>query len=210
MALPADAFATPAGHRLHDDAQALITGSLLAALGVLLFNAGGLMTGGTVGLALLVNYTTGVPLSLALLLVNAPFYLLAALRMGRAFTLKTLAAVALLSLFVQVLPQGLAFASVGPTTAALLGGLVAGVGMLVIFRHRGSLGGLNVLAFHAQERFGWSAGKVQLVLDTAILCGGLVLLQRAAHVAFASVLAVVVLNLVLMLNHRPGRYPLGG
>ncbi len=200
------AQARPVRHGIVDDVQALFTGSLLAALGILLFNSAGLMSGGTVGLALLVNYAAGLPLSLALVLVNAPFYLFAALRMGRAFTLKTLAAVALMAMFVQLVPQGLSFSAMGPYTASAVGGLLAGVGMLVIFRHRGSLGGLNVLALYVQERIGWSAGVVQLFLDGAILAGGLLFLQRDWQGIGASVLAVVVLNLVLALNHRPGRY----
>ena len=45
-------------HHLHDDAQALMTGTLFVALGVLMFNHAGLLSGGTAGLALLVHYAT--------------------------------------------------------------------------------------------------------------------------------------------------------
>ena len=53
--------------------------------------------GGTVGLALLLHYTTGVAVGAALFVVNLPFYALAWKRMGRRFTLKTIAAVTLLA-----------------------------------------------------------------------------------------------------------------
>jgi len=198
------AATAPGGHRLHEDVQALLTGTLLAALGIVLFNQAGLLAGGTVGLALVLNYTTGLDLSLAMLAANAPFYALACLRMGREFTLKTLAAVALAALFVHLLPAGLAFTRLSPWVAAVLGGLLAGVGMLVLFRHRASLGGFNVLVLFLQDR-GWSAGKVQMALDAAILAAGGALVADATRAA-ASILAVIVLNLVLAINHRPGRY----
>lgn len=195
----------PTGHRLHEDLLALLTGSLLAALGIVLFNQAGLLAGGTVGLALLLNYATGLELSLAILAVNAPFYALACLRMGREFTFKTLLAVGLASLFVHLLPRGMVFTHVSPLLAAVLGGLLAGMGMLVLFRHRASLGGINVLVLYLHEKFGWGVGKVQMVLDSTILLGGALMIADLPR-AGASVLAVAVLNLVLAVNHRPGRY----
>jgi uncharacterized membrane-anchored protein YitT (DUF2179 family) len=201
--IPAGSVA-PARHRKLEDLQALLTGSLLAAFGVLLLQQSGLVPGGTVGLALLLHYASGLELGLALVLVNTPFYFLAARRMGREFTLKTLAAVALLSGFVWLLPRGLAIGLLTPLLGAVLGGLLAGVGMLVLFRHQASLGGFNVLVLYLQHRFGWRAGQVQLVLDAAIVLGG-ALVTGPAGLA-ASVLAVLVLNGVLAVNHRPDRY----
>jgi uncharacterized membrane-anchored protein YitT (DUF2179 family) len=198
------ADAPAARHRPYEDLQALATGTLFVALGVIMFNQAGLLTGGTVGLALLAHYASGVDFGPAYFLVNLPFYVLAWLRMGAAFTLKTFAAVALLSVLAQLLPLGLAFRHLSPVLAAVLGGLLCGTGMLILFRHRASLGGLNVLVLFLQERFGWRAGKVQLVLDSLIVLGAL-LVADVPRVAL-SILGAVVLNLTLAINHRPGRY----
>jgi uncharacterized membrane-anchored protein YitT (DUF2179 family) len=46
---------------------------------------------------------------------------------------------------------------------------------------------------------------VQMMLDAVILLGGGLLVTDTRH-ALPSILAVVVLNLVLAVNHRPGRY----
>jgi uncharacterized membrane-anchored protein YitT (DUF2179 family) len=191
-------------HRPYEDLQALASGTLFVALGVAMFNQAGLLTGGTVGLALLAHYATGIDFGPAYFLVNLPFYALAWMRMGAAFTLKTFAAVALLSLLAQLLPLGVAFSYLSPVLAAILGGLLCGTGMLMLFRHRASLGGLNVLVLYLQERFGWRAGKVQMVLDSLIVLGGLVVAD-VPRVAL-SVLGAVVLNMTLAINHRPGRY----
>ena len=194
-----------ARHKLHDDLQALLTGSLLAAFGIVMFKAGGVLAGGTVGLSLLASYLTGADLAVTLVLVNAPFYALACLRMGREFTVKTLACVILAALFVRMLPSGLEFARVSPVTAAVVGGLLTGVGLLVLFRHTASLGGFNVVVLYAQRRWGISPGGLQLLLDATILVGGCAALRDFTRLP-ASLLAAAVLNGVLAINHRPGRY----
>jgi uncharacterized membrane-anchored protein YitT (DUF2179 family) len=192
-------------HKFPDDLQAMLTGTLLAAFGIVLFKAGGLLSGGTVGLSLLLNYATGLDLAFALVIANAPFYLLACWRMGREFTVKTLACVALAAAFVHFLPEQVAFAHVSPFAAAVIGGLLTGVGILVLFRHTASLGGLNVFVLYVQRRWGWSPGVVQLALDSLIVVGGCAMLGDYERLP-ASVVAVAVLNLVLAFNHRPGRY----
>jgi uncharacterized membrane-anchored protein YitT (DUF2179 family) len=198
-----------ATHKAHEDVQGLLTGAVLAALGITLFNEAGILAGGTVGLALLLNYASGLDLSLALLLANAPFYALACLRMGREFTLKTLAVVLLTSLIVKLLPQGLGFSHISPVVAAVLGGLLAGVGMLALFRHRASLGGFNVLVLYLQDKLGWSPGKVQMLLDAIILAGGGLVFMDWRRLA-VSLVGAGTLNLVLAVNHRPGRYSPAG
>jgi uncharacterized membrane-anchored protein YitT (DUF2179 family) len=192
-------------HRLQDDAQGLLTGTLFAAFGVFLMQHAGLVPGGTVGLALLLHYTTGVSVGAALFAVNLPFYALAWLRLGKAFTLRTALAVTLLSLLSWWLPRAVQLQQMDAALAAVLGGTLCGAGMLFLFRHGASLGGMNVLVLRLQDRFGWPAGKVQMALDAAIVLGGALLVADARRLAL-SVLAVVALNLVLVYNHRKGRY----
>lgn len=196
----------PAGeqrHSLFDDAQALLTGTLFVVLGLLLFRQAGLMTGGTVGLAFLGHYASGLPFGPLFFCINLPFYALAWKRLGRRFTLKTVAAVSLLTWLSEVLPQWLTV-TVHPVFAAIGGGLLVGTGFIILFRHRASLGGLNTLVLWLQERFGWRAGVVQLTLDCAILLASWPWLD--AERLLLSVLAAAAMNFALAMNHRPGRY----
>lgn len=192
------------GHKPHEDVQALLTGTLFVALGVVMFRHTGLITGGTAGLAFLLHYATGWNFSLVFFTINLPFYGLALQRMGWVFTLKTFTAVALLAVFVQWLPQGVGFAVLSPGFAAVMGGLLMGAGMLMLFRHRASLGGFNVLVLYLQERFGWRAGQVQMAFDCAIVLAAIAVVDWRQ--ILWSVLGAVVLNMALAINHRPGRY----
>jgi uncharacterized membrane-anchored protein YitT (DUF2179 family) len=150
----------PICRRPHEDLPALLTGTLFEALGVIMFRHTGLLTGGTPGLALLIHCATGWNFSLVFFAINLPFFGLAYRRMGRVFTFKTFAAVALLAVFAEWVPRWVAFGELTIGFAAVAGGLLMGAGMLMLFRHRASLGGFNVLVLCLQVRFGWRAGKV--------------------------------------------------
>ncbi|MFL6154305.1 MAG: YitT family protein [Ornithinibacter sp.] len=192
-------------HTAFEDAVGIVTGAFLASLGVFLLTAGGVTTGGTAGLALLLSHTAGWSFSLSFVLVSLPFVALAVRGKGWTFTGRSAVAVALVSTFSALQPHLLGGLTVGPLYAALVGNLLAGIGILVVFRHRSSLGGFNVVALLCQERLGWRAGYVQMALDVAVV----VAFAAASHdlaVSLASAAGAVLLNLVIAMNHRPGRY----
>ena len=199
-----DALPPAEQHSLLEDLQALLSATLLIALAINLYKSAGLLTGGTAGLGFLLAYATPMSFSLGYFLINLPFYLLAYKRMGLAFTLRTLGAVTLVALFVELSGHWVQFVLLRPAYAAVLGGILMGVGMLMLFRHRASLGGVNLLVLYLQDRFGWRAGKLQRLVDCLILLAAWLLVGAQAIVL--SVLGAVVLNLVLAFNHKAGRY----
>ena len=79
-----------------------------------------------------------------------------------------------------------------------------GAGLLVMFRHQASFGGINILALFLQRRMKWPAGKVQMAIDVAILAMAFGVMD-ARRVGW-SVVGVLAVNAVLIWNHRPGRY----
>jgi uncharacterized membrane-anchored protein YitT (DUF2179 family) len=191
-------------HGLHEDALALILGSLMVALGMTIYAQAVLVVGGVAGLALLLQYTSGIGFWLGFPLINLPFYLLGWKRLGGAFVLRTVVAVGLVSLFSRLTVEWVVFAQLNATYAAIIAGTLCGTGMLMLFRHRASLGGVNILAIFLQEDFGLRAGYVQFGVDLAVL--SIAFLVLAPDRVLLSVLSATVLNLILALNHRPGRY----
>lgn len=191
-------------HRPYEDALALVVGTALVALGLTIYAEATLLTGSTAGLALLVQYAGGLPFAPVFFVLNLPFYVLGLMQMGWKFTARTFCAVLLVSLLASWTGDWIGFSRLDPLYATLIGGTIIGVGLLILFRHRASLGGVNILALFLQERFGLRAGYVQLAIDAAILLGGLfvVPMEKVA----LSLLGALAINLVLALNHRPGRY----
>lgn len=202
--LPPSPPHSPERHSLLEDAQALLVGSLFVAFAVVLFRHAGLVTGGTAGLAFLIHYFTGWAFGPVFFVVNLPFYLFAYRALGWRFTLKTFIAIALLSLFSETLPQVIEIGQLQPAFAAILAGLMSGVGILMLVRHKSSLGGFGVLAIYLQERHGLRAGKVQMVADCLVVLGALFV--REPMTVALSVLGAVALNLIIAVNHKPGRY----
>lgn len=191
-------------HPLWEDALALLLGTAMVALGIAFYSHAGLLTGGTVGLAFLFKYLAGWPFGLVFFLLNIPFYLLAIWRMGWAFTLRTFCAVGLVSLLAELTPGWVSFAQLNLYYAALFGGFAMGIGLLMLFRHRASLGGVNILALYLQERFGVRAGNFQMGIDALIVMAAVFIVPPDK--VLLSVLGAVALNLVLAINHRADRY----
>jgi len=199
-----DSTAEGARHALYEDILAILMATFFLAFGVAIYARAVLMVGGTAGLALLIQYASGTGFWLVFSLVNLPFYGLALLRLGWQFTLRTFVAVSLVALFSALMPRWVGFATLEPLFATVAGGGLMGVGLLMLFRHRTALGGLNILAIYLQDTFGLRAGYVQLGLDLAMLAVAAFVLEPA-NLAL-SVLGAAVVNLILALNHRPGRY----
>ncbi len=191
-------------HSIFEDAQALLVAPMFVAFAIMLFQHAGLLTGGTVGLAFLLHYHQQWPMAWVLFLVNLPFYLFAWRAMGVVFTLKTFLCVGLLSLYTALLPEVIVLQAVDRLFAAIMGGFLVGVGLLMIIRHKASLGGLGVLALYLQNTRGWPAGKVQMAADLLILLAGLYI--RDPLTVALSIVGALALNLVLAANHKAGRY----
>lgn len=195
---------SPVSHSLLEDVMAILIGTLLVSFGVVMFKQAGLLTGSTAGIAFLLHYQTGLSFGLAFFLINIPFYWLAWKRMGKVFTIRTFIAVSLLSLFTGLHGQFLDFGTLNPLYSGLIGGLMMGMGFIALFRHKASLGGINILALFLQDRYGLRAGKFQLGLDFVILFASLFLVSWQA--LLGSLVGAAAMNLVIGFNHRPDRY----
>ena len=194
----------PPPHTLVEDLLSLATGVYVVSLGLCFLQAAGAVTGGTAGLALLLSYATPVGFGLLFVLINLPAFAVAAWKKGMAFTVKSLACVVGVSLATRFQADVLDLASLDRLYGVVAGNLLAGVGLLILFRHGASLGGFNIIALLMQEKLGLRAGYVQMVLDVAVVLGSAFVVEPG--VVVLSAIGAVVLNIVLAFNHRPGRY----
>ena len=169
-----------------------------------MLTSAGLITGQTAGLAVIIAYLTGYSFGTVFFLINLPFYFLAYKRLGAEFTIKSLISVTMLSVVTEFLPYGFAIQSLSPALAAVIFGALVGLGLLAMFRHNGSLGGLGVVALLVQDTTGFKAGWVQLITDAVIFSVSLFLFP--ASVVGYSLLGALVLNLIITFNHRRDRY----
>ena len=191
-------------HSVAEDILGILTGTFLASLGLHLLHAAHAVTGGTAGLSLLLGYATGWPFWLLFALINVPFALLAVWRRGWDFTIRTIVSIGLVSALAPMHEALFPITQIEPWYGTLAGNLLAGVGVLILFRHRSSVGGINIIGLEIQDRTGFRAGWTMMAFDVAIILGALFVMPWPD--VLRSAVGAVLLNLVLALNHRPGRY----
>jgi uncharacterized membrane-anchored protein YitT (DUF2179 family) len=191
-------------HSPLEDALAFVLGTAMCALGVQFLTHLGLITGQTAGLGVLLSYVTGASFGLIFFLVNLPFYLLAWLRMGPRFTIKSFIAVTMVSTFAEAMPQVFVIDALNPAFGAAIAGAMIGLGLIVLFRHGASLGGVGVLALYLQDKIGFQAGWTQLVFDALLFSAAIFVLDP--WLVGWSLLGAVVVNLIIAVNHRKDRY----
>lgn len=191
-------------HTRKEDWIAILTGTFLVAQGVYFLQAGQLISGGTTGLALLMTHFLPVSFGILYFAANCPFYLLAWRRFGRRFAFNSAISGALVSIFADHLHLMFTLNNANPLYCSIAGGLLMGLGMLILFRHRASLGGFNVLCLFIQDKFGISVGKTQMAIDVSILVASC--LAVSPTIIAISIVGAIVLNGVLAMNHKPHRY----
>lgn len=197
---------TPAPRRYSplEDLQGLLIASAQAALGIHLLRAAGLFSGGTAGSALILAHLTGANFSWLFLALNLPFFGFAYWALGARFCAKSVATVVMVSAFAAGLEPLMQLSQIHPAIAAAMFGISTGVGLLGLFRHSGSLGGISIVALVLQRRFGFKAAWTQVIHDGLLFLVALAVLPGPA--VGWSILGAVILNLVIFFNHRRDWY----
>lgn len=204
MPSPVPVRQSTVSHTPVEDAQGLLTGTVMCTMGLVLLTHLGLVTGQTAGLAVVIAYLTGWSFGLVFVLVNLPFYLFALRQMGLEFTVKSMMCVIGLAVGTELVPHGFVIERLNPALGAIFFGVVTGIGLLAIFRHKGSLGGLGVVALWIQDTFGVRAGYVQLGFDAVLFTVAAFLFPLS--VVLYSLLGAMVLNALIAFNHRRDWY----
>lgn len=191
-------------HSLFEDILAIFMGSLMITLGVFFFKSVGVLSGGVTGIALLLNQLFELSFSWSFLILNLPFFALGLYQNSKEFAFKSLLCAVLVSINSAYMPELIELTAINSIYAATAGGFVFGMGLLTLIRHKSSLGGFTVLALYLQDKYNYSAGKIQMTIDVSILT--LSFFLTSLNVLMLSILGVIVLNLVIVVNHKKGRY----
>jgi uncharacterized membrane-anchored protein YitT (DUF2179 family) len=155
------------------DFALIALGALVQALALRLFLVPAhLVTGGVSGLSQLINYYTGLPIGVMILLGNIPLFILGWRYLGGPrFALRTAFAVLVYAFLVDALvpflpAQGLTDDLV---LNALYGGVISGIGFGLVYRGRGTSGGSDILARILSRWRGISISQSYLVTDSLIM-----------------------------------------
>ena len=153
--------------------------------------------GGVTGIAIILHYLFQWPVSWAVLLLNVPLFLLGLRLVGRKFLIFSVAGVGVLSVTLS-LTANLPTLTHDTLLAAISGGVLSGIGMGIIFRSRGSLGGTDILAVLLTRTTPFSVGQILLGIDAVIFFGVAILFkpEMAMYAMIYMFIATRVVDLV--------------
>ncbi|MFT8404110.1 MAG: YitT family protein [Gluconobacter potus] len=191
-------------HSHAEDIYAFLIGCSLIVMGLMYLHKAGLVTGGVAGIALLLSYVVPMTPGNLFTVINIPFLLFAIRAMGARFAIKTTIASFGITALAGVIPNVMALSYVHPLFAAIFGGTVIGMGILSLARHQAGVGGTGVITLWLQKSRGINAGRVQIMIDTAILTLSTFFLPWEK--VLLSAVSAFAMSGVLIVFHRPGRY----
>ena len=151
----------------------ILLGNLLYSFAIAFFILpSGLITGGTTGIALFVNYLTGLDISLFVLIFNIVMFIAGLIILGKTFALSTvLSSIAypfMLS-FAQWLNRLTGDLTHDLILCTIFGGLLIGIGIGIVIRAGASTGGMDIPPLVLNKKFGINVSVSLYAFDFTIL-----------------------------------------
>jgi uncharacterized membrane-anchored protein YitT (DUF2179 family) len=128
----------------------IILGCMISAFGISAFLLPNqLSNGGFAGIATIGYYFFKIPMSLTIIVLNIPFFILGYFKIGKKFILKTIFATIVYSVFIDIF-SGKILLTDDRFLASIYGGIVVGLGLSLIFKAGSSTGGTDLIAYIIQ------------------------------------------------------------
>lgn len=176
----------------------LTVGSLIAAFAIEEFLVPNtILDGGVIGVGMMINSLTGVPLSVLTIILNLPFLIFGATKLGNIFIAKAAYSMVAFSVFVQVFSP---WEDVTSETllAVCFGGCLLGVGVGLVIRSGGCLDGTETVAIVLNRKFSMPVGQMVLAMNVIIysIAGVLFGFDRAMYSLLTYFITSKVLDMV--------------
>jgi uncharacterized membrane-anchored protein YitT (DUF2179 family) len=147
--------------------------TFLAAAINIFFEPMGMVTGGVTGLAIVIKEITGIPLYVSNFTINIPLFVVAVILKGKDFGARSFFATIFLS-FALFYTQWFPAVTEDILLGSIFGGILAGVGLGLVFMTFSTTGGTDLAASIVQHFIKHiSLAQLMLVLDAIIITLGL-------------------------------------
>ncbi|WP_418660881.1 YitT family protein [Bacteroides ilei] len=174
---------------------------VMIALGMLTYGIGwtvfllpnDIPSGAVPGIASIIYWATGFPVQYTYLIINFLLLLLALKILGLRFCLKTIWAVAVLTLLLAVIQEVVKGSLIHdqPFMACVLGASFCGAGIGIAFSSNGSTGGTDIIAAIVNKYRDISLGRVILICDVIIISSSYLVLHDWEKVVYGYVVLFI-------------------
>ena len=158
-------------------------------------------TGGLTGVAMIINYLTGLPVGVLTLIMNVPLFIYSWKKFGIHFIIASLVGTILASVFVDL------FALTGlemthePLLGAIYGGIIKGFGLGLVYHTGATTGGVDIPAKFLRRKYQHiNFSTFILAMDVVIIAAFAIIFKRYDSAMYAIIcmyIASKVIDLVL-------------
>lgn len=162
----------------------LIVGAIVAAFAIEQFLVpNNILDGGIVGISMIISNLLPIPLSILTVCLNIPFVIIGAKQLGKRFIPRTVVAMAVFSVFLEIFKHWHYSVTSDALLATVFGGMVLGLGVGLIIRMGGCLDGTESVAIIISRKTSMSVGQFVLMCNCVIymVAGLLFGLDRALY-----------------------------
>ena len=177
---------------------------LVITLGVFLYTfawadmmiPNGIASGGLTGACTILNFATGIPVYLSYIVVNTMLILLGTVVLGKGFGFKTLYAIGLSTLGLDILAgmENLHVFFDNKLLLVVVAAIIESIGITFILARGGSTGGTDIVALIVNKFWPVSLGKVFLALDLFIIASVLLIPGKTVEDMVYGYVAMVIFS----------------
>lgn len=184
----------------------VLFGGILLSIGVALFLVPNLIvSGGTPGIAILINYFTGYQLGMIMFIINIPMILISIKYISKGFAFRTIFSICVTSFSVDFLHGFLKLEGfiINPILASIFGGILVGFGLGFIIEGNASAGGPSVIAKIISQKTKIKESKLIIGLDALIVIGAGIVFENIESTLWSLVTVYISLkSLDIILSGR--------
>ncbi len=149
----------------------IVLGSVIYAVGFQYFMfPNRIVSGGISGIAMILNHFTHWPVGMMVIAMNVPLFLIAWRHFGLDYLIGSLVGTAVSSIFVDLFASTGIVATTDPMLGSIIGGVIKGAGMGIIYYVGASTGGIDIVAKMLRQKYQQiNFGTIVLILDVVIV-----------------------------------------
>lgn len=152
--------------------------------------------GGVSGISALLYYALKIPAGTSILVLNATMLIIAMRALTRQFVVRTVIGVGIISVLVSILQPffehyPLITAGEDKFMHVLIGGMLSGAGLGLVFSHNGSTGGTDIITMLLNKYFRVSFGRAIQFVDCTIISSSYFLFHSTETIVYGVVFTLV-------------------
>lgn len=180
------------------DAVVMVLGAMAYAVCVNAFTApNNIAAGGVTGIATMLQYVFGTPIGLMVFLINVPIVIWGMVEIGYKLVVKTLAAIILSSVMIDVFANFVPAYRGDPILVAVFAGVCEGIGLSLTFTRGATTGGTDMVARLIGRRLPqFSMGKLMLAVDGLVVAASAFVYGSIENAMYACIVIFVSTSLI--------------